>query len=1028
MNTETRKQRLTGLIHKYTEFKKAGKLDLSSEETMRVWINDLLEIFDWNVRDTSQILQEKVLSKEEKEKLSTIGSTSTRPDYTFVFGREKLTFLDAKGIHVNLNENSDAAFQIKSYGWSVLAPCAFITNFEEFVIYDCTYIPDKTQNVELGRIYLKIEDYIDNFDTFENHLLKQNILQGKLKEIYRDTLKSIPNIEKTTPDFKFAKQLSTFRLHLATNILINNKSVINQNTELLAYIVQVIINRVIFIRVCEARKIEKEDLLLVFQKTGFWDNFKKSSYTDFYNHYDGPLFEKIKLLQEIVIDNDVFSELLDLLYYPSPYRFDVIPTNLLSDIYEIFLSKKLVISGETVTDELKLEYIKTNGAVSTPNYLVRDLITRTFGNTFSDINITEFFNYKILDFACGSGVFLIEIFEYLENELKTILKLSSPKGFESYFIREGDFFELTLHAKREIISHCIYGTDIDPEAVEVARMSLSLKIIDTNDLYEKYSELGVFGNKILNNVGENIKCGNSLVNPDIQTKFPKISEEQIFKTNPFDWRSQTGFKNVLEKYSGFDFILTNPPYVEVKNYNVDYPEMHKYIKTEYETTKNGKIDLSVAFIEQAINLLKPKGRLGLIIQKRFFKTEYGKKIRNFISEKNLLSQIIDFEATDIFFGRITYIASFILNKEQHEHFYYKKITQKPVLLPVELENLPIWEQNETNFIKLPLLVVNQNAWNFDDAELLKYINELKISNGKLGDFAKVRVGIQVLWDKAYHLKLKQIIDNNTILVDSHIEKDFTIEIEACRPLIVNENFFPFKTIQPTTYVLFPYDTSLSQNEPILFDDYCSRFPLAGDYLKRHKNTIISEVETWDDNQNWHLFTRVQNHKAVYPKVLIPMTANDTYASITQNTLHYCDNANMFFIDLPDKAEDKLFAFSGIINSTLFSVCARAGANPQSNGYFKFNKQFIEPVPFPCDSFENNTVKVSELSIVSREIMQKQIEYVNSTPRQKNLIRNVLGQKWTELDNLVYDLYDVTDEQRVFFVNRGRNINRVNLLD
>ncbi|MDP2113993.1 MAG: hypothetical protein Q8K69_08035, partial [Bacteroidota bacterium] len=77
-----RRVKLQQLIEKYQTFKEQGRLDLSSEETMRMWINNLIAIFDWDVMDTSQILQEKVLSKVEKERLAEIGSTSTRPDYT----------------------------------------------------------------------------------------------------------------------------------------------------------------------------------------------------------------------------------------------------------------------------------------------------------------------------------------------------------------------------------------------------------------------------------------------------------------------------------------------------------------------------------------------------------------------------------------------------------------------------------------------------------------------------------------------------------------------------------------------------------------------------------------------------------------------------------------------------------------------------------------------------------------------------------------------------------------------------------
>ncbi|MFT5746588.1 MAG: type I site-specific restriction endonuclease, partial [Saprospiraceae bacterium] len=145
MTSTERKDKLGQLVKEYLDFKAAGKLDLTSEETIRTWLNNLLQIFGWDVRDTSQVLQEKVLSKIEKERLKEIDSTNSRPDYTFKVAKQKLTFLDAKALWVDLKTDSNSAFQIKSYGWSILAPCAFISNFEQFVIYDCTYMPSKDQ-------------------------------------------------------------------------------------------------------------------------------------------------------------------------------------------------------------------------------------------------------------------------------------------------------------------------------------------------------------------------------------------------------------------------------------------------------------------------------------------------------------------------------------------------------------------------------------------------------------------------------------------------------------------------------------------------------------------------------------------------------------------------------------------------------------------------------------------------------------------------------------------------------------------
>ena len=1018
-----RKEKLKLLINKYTIYKEEGRLDLTSEETMRSWINEFLAIFNWDVMDTSQVLQEKILSIDEKNRLKKIDSTSTRPDYTFRLGKQKLTFLDAKSISINIEKSQSSAFQIKSYGWSISAPYAFLTNFEEFAIYDCLYTPNRNQTADRGRVYLKLEEYIEKFDILEKYLLKENIIHQAF---------SVPNNTNKTIDTLFAKELSLFRVKLANSILAENRDLIDDNIELLGYLTQVIINRIIFIRICEARQIETENLLLFFKEKGFWEEFKNSSYNDFYNHYDGPLFDRIELLHQLKIDNKVFNELLNLLYYPSPYRFDVIPTRLLSDIYEIFLARKLIIEDGIIEEALKLEYIKSNGAVSTPQYLVQDLLKRTIvAEKFIDKGIENIFETTVLDFACGSGIFLIEAFDYLEEQLIECYKKNPNQKFSKFFFEKDEEITLTLEGKRHILSNSIFGIDIDPEAVEVAKMSLSLKVIDSFEFFENYQELGMFGQQILNSVGDNIKCGNTLVSSDILDKYPKImeNENELIQTNPFDWKSEEGFADVFKKRGGFDYIVGNPPYVEVKHYREAYPFMHQYIKQSYQTTSNGKVDLSVAFIEKGVSLLNTKGKLGLIVQKRVFKTDYGKKIRAYISSKKLLSQVIDFKSNNLFRGRITYITSLILSTQPSDEVVFKKIEDLDNIALL-LRKLPPFELDNSQFSTIPSILLSETPWNFEDSELLTIKAKLLKKFQTFGTFANVRVGIQVLWDKAYHIEIKKINNDGTLIGDSKLEKDITLEIEACRPLMVNKKFYSFCKDRSSTYVIFPYKIEKNRNIPILFDTFIEKYPLTSAYLLRHKGLIESEVNTniKFGKDGWHLYTRENNHQRVEPKILLPMTALDTFSNVTQNPLNYCDNANMFFIDIPDKKENNLYAVAGVINSTLFSVLARSIAMEQQNGYFKFNKQFIEPIPFPKYNFENNQTIVSTISELSQKIEQMQNSYKNGTPRQKNIFKNQLNILWKTLDDNVFSLYELNEDEIDFFRTRGRNIDRVGVLD
>ena len=123
----------------------------------------------------------------------------------------------------------------------------------------------------------------------------------------------------------------------------NNRTSLSE--EELNYYVQIILDRIIFIRVCESKGIEKEGLLRDFQRKGFWNCFKTSCYMEFYEHYDGAMFEKDanNKFQGIILCDDTFSDFIKQLYYPFPYKFNAIPTKVIAKVYEDFLAYSLVI-------------------------------------------------------------------------------------------------------------------------------------------------------------------------------------------------------------------------------------------------------------------------------------------------------------------------------------------------------------------------------------------------------------------------------------------------------------------------------------------------------------------------------------------------------------------------------------------------------------------------------------------------------------------------------------------------------------
>lgn len=1012
----TLKSKLSSLIDRYNYTLRTKSHKDISEETIRTWLNEFLAIFGWDVKNTSQVLQERVLNGQQFVKLNQINSKHKKPDYTLMNGANIKTFLDAKSLEVNIFTSKETAFQIRSYGWSAQSPCAFVSNFEQFVIYDTRFMPSPKQKADVGTLCFSIDEYLDNFDTIFEHLWHDNICSNHLERLYKIKISEGNN----QLDSNFMIMLSDFRIKLAKCLVKLNPTVISNNL-LLNYYVQVILDRIIFIRVCESKEIEQHEKLKHFlsDKQGFWAAFKNSCYMEFYNHYDGAMFQRDEMFQNLNIDNDVFSEFINGLYYPYPYRFDVIPVKVIASIYEEFLGKQLIIKNGNIQEITKSEYIKTNGAVCTPEHIV-DMVCKQTIDLSSISTIDELFSIKVLEPCCGSGVFIVSIYELLSKKMIDIIGSDEDmrSKYSDYYFVDDNSYILTVNGRRAIVTNCIYGIDYDAAAIEVTKMSLALKIVDGNNPLT-WNGIGAFGEKILRDVDKNIRLGNTLVSAD-----SSIPAKNIIEIKPLDINST--FSEVFTHNKGFSYVIGNPPYVETKHFKAAQPLMHDYLSKNYMSFE-GKADLSVLFIEKCIGLLCADGKLGFIVQRRWFKTDYGRSIRSLINEGKHLEKLIDFKATDIFKGRITYVSIMVLSKKSQQNIRY-------FFMPSEASDIKtIFENSDSNghfdtcsFTELPLKT-GAEAWSYDYYQIDEIKKRLTSDCGLLGDYPQLAVkdGIQALWKKMYHLT-DCYICGNIITGKNGFKDTVRVEKDAVRAIIYNREFYPFKNVEPDAYCIFPYDGA--SNDIIPFADLKEKYPLLAEYLSENKGRITEQVECYD-GELWHGFTREHNHTLYnVDKIIIPMTARDTIATFINNTGLYMDNANVWFITVNGASADLMKAITCIINSTIFTVLGKSGANPQSGGYYKFNKQFLMPIPFPIKEVYENAECVTTLAKYYSDISELQEQYLSANFNTKEIIARQLNHLWAELDELCYSLYKVTEQEKQQITNVGRTVSRIHLLN
>jgi type I restriction-modification system DNA methylase subunit len=354
------------------------------------------------------------------------------------------------------------------------------------------------------------------------------------------------------------------------------------------------------------------------------------------------------------LDDKTLKEIVKNLYYPdSPYEFSVLPADILGQVYEQFLGKVIHLSvGHRATIEDKPEVKKAGGVFYTPRYIVDYIVKNTVGKLLEGKTPKQAANLKILDPACGSGSFLIGAYQCLLDRHRDWYAEHTPEKWATgkkpaLYQAQGGEWRLTTIERKRILLNNIFGVDIDPQAVEVTKLSLLLKVLEgaTDQLVSRQGIL--LHERVLPDLGGNIKCGNSLIGPDFYEGRLTgiIDEEERLRVNVFDWKKE--FAEIMPN-GGFDAVIGNPPYVRQEMLG----DFKGYFQQHYKTY-DGAADLYVYFIERGMTFLKNRGLFSYIVANKWMRANYGMTLRKWLKAQNI-EEIIDFGDLPVFQKATTY--------------------------------------------------------------------------------------------------------------------------------------------------------------------------------------------------------------------------------------------------------------------------------------------------------------------------------------------------------------------------------------
>ena len=672
------------------DFKKNEQLYLSpkySEAQVRQdFIDKFFESLGWDVYHK---IQKNPYEQEVKvEKGVSVEKSHKRADYAFYISpefRQPKFFAEAKKPSRSL-KNANDYFQTIRYGWSANTPVAVLTDFEEFHILDCRLKPDVNQVLQTpSHKCFRYTDYAVEEKFKEIYFLfsRDSVAAQSLSK-YSDTLpklkgKKVAKSAYQSIDDDFLEYIDKVREILAKAFKKNDSSL---TSEELTEATQRTVDRLVFIRFLEDKQIEPDFIVSEFVKNE--NPFKRfiSVCRTLDAKYNGIVFKKHFIDEQDFRgpEQNTFKKICDEISHEnSPYDFNAIPVHILGSIYERFLGKVVNATAQRVKVEEKPEVRKAGGVYYTPKYIVDYIVENTVGkiiyNCHSDPALSslhatpvsslhvpgrdlalknsngktpaEISALRFADIACGSGSFLIGVFETLLKYHTEYYQSRPGEAKKDGCIYKDGQWVLSIKQKQKILVNNIYGVDIDPQAVEVTQLSLALKMLEDETTATANEMQALFHEKILPDLSKNIVCGNSLIGTDILQGNMFASEEEK-KLNPMDF--ETVFPHVFchsresgnPEKNGFDAIVGNPPWVSLTGkfrndilsekaivYLIDKYKGNTYMPNLYEY-----------FISKGLNLIKEKGYFSLIVPDRMGFNSQFVKLRNRILNKFIIEELL----------------------------------------------------------------------------------------------------------------------------------------------------------------------------------------------------------------------------------------------------------------------------------------------------------------------------------------------------------------------------------------------------
>ena len=1050
--------------------------DYNETAVRKDFLDKFFVALGWDVNHDEQTNPYEQEVKVERN--VTVAARVKKADYAFYTApnfRDERFFVEAKRPSAQL-ETPDNCFQTIRYAYSSSrAAVSVLTNFKEFYIIDCRFRPDI--NTAKNHVYRKysFEDFKDRDKFAEVFYLfgRDAVGDGSLEKFAEMLPKAKGRVKQRKLfadgfrdlDDDFLSKLEEYRAELAKMFKRKNPALTSED---LTEATQRTLDRLVFIRFLEDKLIEPSTILDKFgDRPHAWRQFVGKS-KDFDRTYNGIIFKPHPIIDadSFAVDDKIFLDICDdFASEYTPYHFNYIPIHILGSIYERFLGNVIVATAKQARIEPKPEVRKAGGVFYTPEYIVRYIVENTVGKLLESRNprvskgaaadtdgnprvskgaaadtdgnprvskgakdITsasprraavtpsDVARMRFADIACGSGSFLLGVYDYLlrwhTNYYNQPNKKTEARR-DGCIVNDDGTFHLSFEQKREILVNNIYGTDIDRQAYEVTQLSLFLKLLDEETQGTTQQYLGGFRQALLPSLANNIQCGNALVDWDVNDSdlFEQLDYEKERRLNPMSFSQK--FPEVMNN-GGFDAIVGNPPYVRQELIS----DIKSYLQKKYDTY-HGVADLYVYFFERYITLLKENGEFAIIVANKWMRANYGEPLRRWLKQFDI-DEIIDFGDLPVFQNATTYPCIVRVTNNQADETFNA----------VNVETLDFGENGLSKYVSENSFTVNQTrldngGWTLTDEANQKLLAKIRNVGVPLAEYVDGEIyrGLLTGLNEAF------VIDNETR--DRLIVEDAR-SAELIKPFLAGRDIKRYTAPKSDNYlILMPKGWTQKQiyghNEnitltdpltvitpPLLTEKYAWQW-LQGNYpaIATHLEPSTKAAQKRFDKGDfwWELRACDYYNEFAKPKIIYPNISKQPEFTFDDSSNY--TNQKCFIIPKNNKY------LLGILNSKITFFLYRLVLPKLRGDFYEPSYVYFKNFPIRIIDFNNPTDKARHDNLVRlvERIMQAKTKLDEArNDGEREFYANKCSVLEKNIDEIVYDLYDLTGAERDLIEN------------